>query len=844
MTQGADTPEPSVLHFGRARFDRTARELQIDDKRVRLGPRAAALLATLLEHRERAVSKHELLDTVWRGVIVEENNIEVQISTLRRLLGPQAIATVPGRGYRFMLQQNGEAQLSSSDGTAEGAAGRTSRQDGNLPAQLPEIYGREVDCEDVRKLVGQHALVTIVGAAGIGKTRLALEVARSLGNSYADGVWLVDLAALNDPGLLVQSIAQGLRLSLSGLGAAADELATAVRSQRALLVIDNCEHLVEEVGDLVAKLMRETGSLHILATSQEPLKLATEYLHRLAPLSVPPDATVVDAFAYGAVRLFTERVRALLPRFALSDINTDAAVEICRRLDGLPLAIEMAAARVPLLGVAGVRDRLDERFRVLTGGSRIAPKRHQTLRAALDWSHAMLDEPERRVYRRLGAFVGSFSLRAAQEIAIDGNIDEWQALEHLSSLVDKSLLIAEGQSKPRYRLLETTREHALEQLAMAQETDQWMARHARATCRALDRAIRARRTDRVLAEMGNIRSAYDWARSRHGDASIAVTLATLPSMVIAVEGAVKEARQRLLEVEPLIEADMPRELVAQYWQWYGRIGLEGRLPASRCIDALRRAEALFLELGNVRHVHACRRHLAQASLDSGDLAGATAAVQRASAMEGPGWPLADRMRRLRVESLCLAKAGDIDAALRTSKAALQMAQGAEIDRYELVLLDDMARLHLEAGHAHEAAERYRALADRAHSAPNAGLTLSNALAGLVAALTADNQLDAANAVAKEALRALGRSAILIARADIIACLMARRQCLELAARLLGASDRFRSACETPRNPIEARCRDEAFALIVAGAGKEACLNWMAVGSNSTEDQLAAAIESS
>ena len=134
MTQGADTPEPSVLHFGRARFDRTARELQIDDKRVRLGPRAAALLATLLEHRERAVSKHELLDTVWRGVIVEENNIEVQISTLRRLLGPQAIATVPGRGYRFMLQQNGEAQLSSSDGTAEGAAGRASRQDGNLPA--------------------------------------------------------------------------------------------------------------------------------------------------------------------------------------------------------------------------------------------------------------------------------------------------------------------------------------------------------------------------------------------------------------------------------------------------------------------------------------------------------------------------------------------------------------------------------------------------------------------------------------------------------------------------------------------------------------------------------------
>ena len=844
MSMTTDTSAPLVLRFGRATFDQGGRELQVDGKRAPLGPRAFGVLAMLVDHRDRAVSKHELLDTVWRGVIVEENNIEVQISTLRRVLGPDAISTVPGRGYRFTLQLDGEAHFLASEPAALGTAGRSLRQEGNLPAQLPEIYGREADCAEVRELVGRHSLVTIVGAAGIGKTRLALAVAQSLIGGYSDGVWVVDLAALNDPRLLVQTIAQGLRITLPGLLDATDELASAVRSQRALLLIDNCEHLVEEVGDLVARLVRESGSLRMLTTSQEPLKLGTERLYRLTPLSVPPDARVLDATSYGAVRLFMERVRSLLPRFALTDENVGAIVEICRRLDGLPLAIEMAAARVPLLGVAGVRDRLDERFRVLTGGSRVAPKRHQTLRAALDWSHAMLDEPERRVYRRLGAFVGTFSLEAAQELAIDDQIDEWQALEHLSSLVDKSLLIAEGESPPRYRLLESTREHALERLAISNESDEWMGRHARATRRALERAIKARRADRVLAEMGNVRSAYDWARGPQGDAAVAVGLATLPAMVIAVEGAVQEARQRLLEVETLVTPALPRELVAQYWQWLGRIGLDGRLPASRCIEAFRRAEALFLELKNFRHVHACRRHLAEALLDSGDLSEATATVQRAIAMEGPEWPLADRMRRLRVEGLCLAKAGKTDAALQKSISALQMAQRAEIDRYELVLLDDIARMHLEAGHAHEAAARYRVLADRARSAPNAGLTFSNALAGLVAALTADNELDAANAVAKEALRVLGRSAILVARADIIACLMARRQHPELAARLLGASDRFRSACETPRDLVEARCRDEAFTLIVAAAGEAACFDWMASGANSSEDKLAAEIEAS
>lgn len=835
-----------VQRFGTAELDRAAQELRIDGKRAPLGPRAIALLGMLVDERARAVSKHELLDTVWRGVIVEENNLQVQISTLRRLLSPQAIATIPGRGYRFMLPLEGDAPAERAAPEADTLPGLqpADAARGNLPERLPEIYGRSTECAAVRALVERHALVSIVGAAGIGKTRLAYAVARSLAGAASDGVWVVELAPLNDPRLLVPTIAHALRLTLPGLREPDDELAAALRDQHALLVIDNCEQLVDDAGALLAKLLATSPTLRVLTTTQEPLRVEGEQVFRLGPLSVPDPATTPnsshDATAFGAVRLFVERVRALLPRFQLTEAEAGPVVEICRRLDGLPLAIELAAARVPVLGVAGVRDRLGERFRMLTGGSRVAPKRHQTLRAAFDWSLALLDDDERATYRRLGVFVGGFSLESAQELAADEPGAAWAVLEHLSNLVDKSLVIAEGELRPRYRMLESTREHALEQLAAAGETDRWIARHAEVTVHALERAIKQRRTDLVLAEIANVRSAYDWACGAQQRA-LAVALATLPSMAIAVEGAVQEARQHLLEVEPMVDDTLPRPLVAQYWQWVGRVGLDGRLPSARCVDAFRRAETLFVELNNQRHVHACRRHLAEALLDAGDLDGAADALRRAREMETDAWPLADRMRRLRVEGLWHAEAGQHDEALQTSTLALQMAQLGAIDRYELVLLDDIARMHLEAGAADEAAQRYGALAERARRTPNSGLTLSHAMAGLVAALTAKNDLDEAERVACEALPLLRRSGILLARADILACLMVRRGRHELAAQLLGASDKFRAGCGMARGAVEQRCRDEALLHLSNAAGAKRRAAWLAVGAAASEDALAQAV---
>lgn len=826
---------PSI-RFGNAELDFDNGELRVDGKRVLLGPRAFSLLVALAANRSRAVSKQELLDSVWRGVVVEENNLQVQISTLRRLLGPATIATIPGRGYHFMAPVQGDVLSAQPSAVWETAASPRS----NLSERLPDLYGRDADCASVRDMLGSHALVSIVGAAGIGKTRLAQAVASRFDIDVHDGVWLVDLASVNDAKLLVPTLAQATRVSLPDLRDPQEELVAALRDQRSLFVLDNCEQIAEHLGPLLSHLLSKAAGVRVLATSQEPLHLEMERVYRLGPLAVPDRIPVADPLSYGAVRLLVERVRAMVPRLDLLPADVETVVDICRRLDGLPLAIELAAARVPVLGLAGVRDRLGERFRILTGGSRVAPKRHQTLRAALDWSLALLSDAERATYRRLGVFVGTFSVEAAQDVAVTCDVDTWGVLEHLSSLVDKSLVIAEGEQQPRYRMLESTREHALELLAQTGETDEWIGRHAQATLRALERAIRDRRMDLVLDETPNLRSAYEWAL-RSGHARIAVALATLPSMALAVDGSVQEARQRLLEVESLVDDSLPKELVAQYWQWVGRIGLAGRLPSSQCVRAFLRAEELFSDLKNHRHVHACRRHLAEALLESGDLDGAEAALHRAMEMEDAQCTVADRVRRLRVEGLWHAESGRGDEALQTATLALEMAQHAAIDRYELVLLNDIARIHLEAGRAQEASERYRLLADLAQGAPNAGLNLSNAIAGLIAALTGQGDLTKAEEVAVEALPVLRRSGILIERADVLACLMAKRLHYELAAQLLGASDKFRADSGVPRGPVEQRCREDALQILSHSVGVRRRAAWLAFGAAATEEQLYRAV---
>jgi predicted ATPase/DNA-binding winged helix-turn-helix (wHTH) protein len=824
------------LQFGRFEVLPSERRLLVDGQAAAIGARAFDVLLALIERRDRVVAKNELFDIVWPHLIVEENNLQVQVHALRKLLGPDAIATIPGRGYRFTVPVAGDAAPAAAAPPAARAAGLPAAPSSNLPEQLPALYGREPDLQALQELIAAHPLVTVVGSGGIGKTRLAQAAAHQLRGRYPQGVWMVELASLNDGALLLPTIAQTLQVMLPGVRPELDELVAALHDL--LLVLDNCERLLDSVSAFASRIARDAPGVRLLATSQELLRVPNEHLFRVRPLAVPDLAESGHAADFGAVRLFVERVRALHTGFALDERNVGAVIEICRRLDGIALAIELAAARVPLLGVEGIRERLSERFRMLTGGARVSMQRHQTLQAALDWSHELLSGDEQKVFRRLAVFAGGFGIEGAQRVAGDEQLDPWQVLQHLSTLVDKSLVLVEGGDPPRYRLLETARLYGLERLAQAGETEAWLRRHAQATQAILEMAVAQRDMDLMVQEMNNVRAAFAWAMGPGGDPLVAVALATLSSVVLAVEGFVVEALQRLLQVQPLVTSQVPPALAAQYWQWLGRLGIDGRLPASRGIEALQRAETMYREQGNDRHLHACLRMKAEAMLGIGGFAAAQAALDEAQQMEHTAWPVADRMRRLRVQGMLLDRMGRLEESLQVAERAYRLAQDDRIERYVLILLADMAAVHLKMGHAERAAEQYRTLAAKARGRASDGLTLSHALAGLTAALVAHGRFDDARSVAVEAVPLLHRSGLLVARSDIFAWLAAREGAAAAAARLLGAADAFHQRSESMRGPVELNIRAQVMGLLAAAHAAEDVAGWMAEGAAMDEDALA------
>ena len=442
---------------------------------VKLGGRAFDVLVALVERRDRTVSKNELLDVVWPKVVVEENNLEVQIVTLRKIFGHPAIATVPGRGYKFTLPVTVEGDIPPERVTTSTPDLQPRRT--NLPTQAPQLIGREEELEALRTLLRRSPIVTVTGSPGIGKSRLAQAVAISEVAETRGGVWWVDLAPIAAAAHVAPTVAVVLGLSLQGSSPPLDVIVNALRDQATLIVLDNAEHVAQGVVPLCTVLRQEAPNVRLLITSQEPLRIEAESVFKAEALSLPSSDDPMQISESAAVTLFVCRATAVVRKFQLRPDNQVAIAEICRKLDGIPLAIELAAARVPLLGVDGLRERLDQRLHVLTAGRREIPKRHQTLRAALDWSHQLLSAQEQAVFRRLGAFVGGFTLEAAQEVADDREIDQWDVLEHLGALVEKSLVVTEGDAHPRYRMLETTRLFALERLIESAEAESVRRRH-------------------------------------------------------------------------------------------------------------------------------------------------------------------------------------------------------------------------------------------------------------------------------------------------------------------------------------------------------------------------------
>ena len=522
------------ISFGSFRLVPSQRLLLAGDKPMRLGSRAFDILAALVERAGEVVSKDELIARAWPTTVVEEGNLKLQISALRRALGDggasRYIVTVPGRGYNFVAPVSREAEPRGAPSPLV-AVPRLH----NLPFAVTRIIGRE---DTVAALVSRLAgdrLVTLVGPGGVGKTTAALAVAEELVSAYEHGVWLIDLAPLTEPSLVASTVATVLGVETH----AADPLpglVSSLRHKRMLLLLDNCEHLIEAAATLAAMLLRGAPGVSMLATSREPLGVEGEREYRLGPLAMPSPSSsrlaAADALVFPAVQLFVERVSSAIDDSALSDADAPFVVEICRRVDGLPLGIEFAAARVDVLGIRALAANLHDGLRLLEGRRRTAMPRQRTIRAVLDWSHGLLREDEKRFFRRLGIFSSSFSIEAAARVAMDAAKPPGDAMDSLADLVAKSLVTADvSRAEPRFRLLETTRLYALEKLAETNELETVARRHAEHQ-RAIFERAEVQLEARLLAEwlpgnawrINDLRAALDWAFSPKGDVSIGVAL--------------------------------------------------------------------------------------------------------------------------------------------------------------------------------------------------------------------------------------------------------------------------------------------------------------------------------
>jgi predicted ATPase/DNA-binding winged helix-turn-helix (wHTH) protein len=530
-----DPTRPRQFAFGPFRLFPAQQLLLEGESPVRLGSRARDLLIALIEQAGQVITKEALNARVWPNIVVEEGSLRVHVAALRKALrdgkeGRRYIANVPGRGYSFV----GKVVATDEPDPAADAP-----PEPVPPLSMARLFGRAEVVETLSNRLAQQRLITITGPGGIGKTSVALAVADRMGAGVADGVCIVDFAPLADSKLVPTALASAL-----GIGVLSENplpsLMALLRSRDMLIVLDNCEHVIDAAALLAESLVQGGARLRVLATSREPIRVPGEMLFRLAPLAMPEISdglTAPIAMTYSAVQLFVERAAMCLGEFSLTDTHAPAVANICRRLDGIPLAIEMAAGRVDAFGIAGLAGVLDDRFRLAMRGRRTALPRHQTLNTTLDWSYQLLPETERLVLRRLAVFAGFFTITEATGVLVeDGGTDN--TLESIANLVSKSLLVVNLETPVgTYRLLETTRAYALQKLEESGERTAYARRHARqclAAMEAANAAWEASPPEAWLARhrhlIDDVRAALDWSFSTEEEAAtaVALTVAALP----------------------------------------------------------------------------------------------------------------------------------------------------------------------------------------------------------------------------------------------------------------------------------------------------------------------------
>jgi predicted ATPase/DNA-binding winged helix-turn-helix (wHTH) protein len=592
----AEVSESSLFRIDLVNLCLWRRNAAGGDERLDLTPKTFDILRYLAENAGRLVTHDDLLDAVWRDVHVQPEVLKSHILAIRKALGdnsssPRFIETQRGRGYRFIGELAG---IASTGDTVDAPPSPET----NLRRYLTDVIGRQTELAELQTCLNDRRMVTLIGPGGVGKTRLALDLGGRMLPDFPGGVWLIDLAPLSDPAQVVAAAATVLRLNASTAEQLVRAIAASLLRRRSLLIFDNCEHLAGAASDLIEALLTGVPGISVVATSQQALHLDAEQLYLVQPLSVPPeDAVAIGGFA--AVDLFVERTNQADRLFRLGSANEAGVAEICRRLDGLPLALEMAAARLRTLGVEGLRDGLDHRLKLLKGPQYGDNIRYRSLRAMVEWSHGLLDPQERQLFRCLAAFPGSFTLDAA--VAVDGGADRWTIVDALGRLVDKSLVTIEGGDPPRYRLLETIRLFAGEGLQDSGDSNVVAERHARHIVDVLDRAYVAWETTPdegwiVLyrPEIDNLRAALEWALAEPERRAIALALGAPGLRLFHVLPSVAEGLRYFERLVPLIGPETPPPIAAGLLvqaYFYFRI-----MPEPTVLAYLERAASLYREL--------------------------------------------------------------------------------------------------------------------------------------------------------------------------------------------------------------------------------------------------------
>jgi len=827
MTPPLTSPVPARLCFGRFELQPDERRLLADGTPVAIGGRAFDLLHALAERPGQLVGKHTLMDLVWPGLVVEENNLAAQVSALRKVLGGEVIATIPGRGYRFIASLATPGAASDAEAVEPPAAhddATLSALRTNLPAELPALLGRASDREALAALVDGHRLVSVVGAGGIGKSLLVQHLLASRRDAYPQGVCWVELTNVVDAAALPGAIAAALGVDV-GQGEPLAALAGALAPLAMLIALDNAEHLLDGVAHVCRVLHEAAPTLRLVVTTQAPLKLAAERVLRIGPLAAPDDAVpATQALRFGAIALFVERAQALDQRFALSDANAGAVIATCRALDGVPLAIELAAARAPTLGVDRLLASMQERFRWLTGGrNRAAPARQRALRSALEWSEALLDERERKVFRRFGVFAGSASLECVEKVLVDADagLDRWDVIDALDVLVDRSLVavvMTADASSVRYRLLETPRAYALERLDAAGERAALRRRHALAIAALFDAAYREYFAGevgvdewlrRVELDFDNARDALRWARAA---AAADVELRIGATLLRALPPTLHAERLALADAcEARIGAEIAEPLRLQAWIELSCVLADTQKPRARAAanHALAVARRLDDEQGDRFNLYHALCRAASAAAQCDDLPAARVLLDEAERLEQPSWPAQRLLWRAEAAQWIARMSGDAAEALRRGRRLLALDR--ERGSHPVVATGNLIDAELAAGDPRAAASLGRELiASLTGTRHEHGLAFARI--NLLAALLAQGDAGAAHGLAEAAWANAPVFDVQHATAAYLALFCALEGRCDAAVKLAAYSEAIYAARGEARERNEAEATARAWSL--------------------------------